>query len=297
VEGVHLPEGASLAPLPEKRRKVIEFIGDSDCAGTGSVGPSKCMNMEYILPRMAFFSDPAVSFARFVAKTFDADVVNLACGGTGFIADDKQNDKQVNVGGPAAQVYDHKLCFNWGEDPANGNVAKYTAEDIPKADLVVIWLGQNDIITGVIEPGDTAKGIEKYTELLAKVREMRPQTPVLCLYHDSMMHSSNSQYRPVLEGFGVPTGYGPTSAYARQKAIAGEESVIKEWATGAAKAIGGEINKIYVRPVTMYPFFDPKTDYGAFYESGANAQMKFARGIVPLVQAITKWPVAADFTF
>ena len=201
-----------------------------------------------------------------MAKTFDADVVNLACGGTGFIADDKQNDKQVNVGGPAAQVYDHKLCFNWGEDPANGfaracpltrafthslthsltqppacvltgrpshlsthlptktphldsagNVAKYTAEDIPKADLVVIWLGQNDIITGVIEPGDTAKGIEKYTELLAKVREMRPQTPVLCLYHDSMMHSSNSQYRPVLEGFGVPTGYGPTSAYARQR--------------------------------------------------------------------------------
>ena len=81
------------------------------------------------------------------------------------------------------------------------------------------------------------------------------------------------------------------------QAIAGEESAIKEWATGAAKAIGGEINKIYVRPVTMYPFFDPKTDYGAFYESGANAQMKFARGIVPLVQAITKWPVAADFKF
>merc|ERR1719460_3116475 len=297
VEGVHLPEGASLAPLPETPRKVIEFIGDSDCTGAGAVGPSKCMNMEYILPRMSFFSDPAVSYARFVAKSFDADLVNLACGGIGFIANDAQNDKQVNLGGPAAPVYDHKLCFNWGEDPANGNVAKYTAEDIPKADLVVIWLGQNDIITGVIETGDIAKGVEKYTELLTKIRELRPQTPVLCLYHDSMMHASHPQSRDVLEGFGVPSGYGPTSAYARQKAIAGEESVIKEWATGAAKAIGGEINKIYVRPVSLHPFFDPTTDYGAGYEMGANAQMKFARGIVPQVQAITKWPVAADFKF
>ena len=66
---------------------------------------------------------------------------------------------------------------------------------------------------------------------------------------------------------------------------------------GTPKAIGGEINKIYVRPVAMHPFFDPKTDYGAFYECGANAQMKFARGIVPQVQAITKWPVVPDFTF
>merc|ERR1712032_915074 len=98
-----------------------------------------------------------------------------------------------------------------------GNVAKYTAEDIPKADLVVIWLGQNDIITGVIETGDIAKGVEKYTELLTKIRELRPQTPVLCLYHDSMMHASHPQSRDVLEGFGVPSGYGPTSAYARQK--------------------------------------------------------------------------------
>ena len=55
-----------------------------------------------------------------MAKSFDADLVNLACGGIGFIANDAQNDKQVNLGGPAAPVYDHKLCFNWGEDPANG---------------------------------------------------------------------------------------------------------------------------------------------------------------------------------
>merc|ERR1712032_997983 len=102
--------------------------------------------------------------------------------------------KQVNVGGPAAQVYDHKLCFNWGEDPANGNVAKYTSEDIPEADLVVIWLGQNDIGGGFIEPQDIAKGIEKYTELLTKVREMRPQTPILCLFPENIIGASHPQY-------------------------------------------------------------------------------------------------------
>ena len=111
MEGVHLSEGASLAPLPEAPRKVdiqhmliphqhpayhfpstrwvhflfhafichvvwqvIEFIGDSDMTGMGSVGPLMCMNMEYMMPRMSYFSDPAVSFCRcaiFTSTEFD----------------------------------------------------------------------------------------------------------------------------------------------------------------------------------------------------------------------------------
>ena len=45
----------------------------------------------------------------------------------------------------------------------------------------------------------------------------------------------------------------------------------------------------------MQPFFDPKTDYGLFCEMGANAQKKWARGVVPLVEDVTKWPVPEGF--
>jgi len=284
--------------LPETPRKVIEFIGGSDLAGLGSVGPSKCLKMAYLTPRLSFFSDPdAVSYARHVAKSFDADVVNMGVGGSGLIANQAGKSAaaglkkvaEVHVGAPAAAVYDHKLCFNWGEDPAKGNVAKYTSDNVPNADLVVVWIGQNDLLGGHIDPEDVAKGSEKYTELLGKVRELRPDTPVLCIYPESVTHASHPHARAALEFMGSPKGYGPTSAYARQKAISGEESAIKAWAMAAAKALGGEGSKVYVRGVDMQPFFDPKTDYGAFCEIGFNAQKKWARGIVPHVEAIMKW--------
>ena len=57
---------------------------------------------------------------RYVSKAFDADAIIAASGGIGLIASDAQQPDQVNIGGPAVAVYDHKLCFNWGEDAANG---------------------------------------------------------------------------------------------------------------------------------------------------------------------------------
>ena len=43
VRGINLPEGASLQPIPTAR-KVIEFNGDSDSCGTGSLGPNFSFN-------------------------------------------------------------------------------------------------------------------------------------------------------------------------------------------------------------------------------------------------------------
>jgi len=271
--------------------------------GLSAVGPSKCTNMEYLLPRMSLFTDPAVSFARYVAKSFDADVVNMGVGGTGLVANTgpkfaaamgKAKEAELYVAGPTAAVYDHKLCYNFGE--AKGNVAKYTSDNVPNADLVVVSIGQTDLSMGAIEPEDVATGSEKYTELLAKVRELRPETPLLCIYPESVNHCSHPHARGVLETMGgAASGFGPTSAYARQKAISGEESVIKAWAMAAAKNLGGEGSKVYVRGVDMQPFFDPKTDYGSFFSLAANGQKKWARGIVPHVQAVMKWDIVTDF--
>ena len=80
------------------------------------------------------------------------------------------------------------------------------------------------------------------------------------------------------------------------QSLYGDECDIREWATAAAKSLGGEICKIYVRSVCMKPFFDAKFDYGAFYELGPSGQKKLARGIVPHVQAITRWPLDEKYT-
>lgn len=97
-------------------------------------------------------------------------------------------------------------------------MAQYTSENVPRADLVVIWIGQNDLISGEIKPEDVTLGTEKYTELLSKVRELRPDTPVLCLYSQNIMHASHPVARGFIESFGAGgPGFGPESAYAIQK--------------------------------------------------------------------------------
>ena len=96
-------------------------------------------------------------------------------------------------------------------------MAKYTSETVPHADLVVVWIGQNDLVTGEIKPDDVTTGTEKYTELLAKVRTLRPDTPVLCLYPENIMHTSHPSARQFIEWTGRGPGYGPESAYAIQK--------------------------------------------------------------------------------
>ena len=71
-----------------------------------------------------------------MSKAFDADPIIAAAGGVGLIAKDMGGGEQVNVGGPTAAVYSHKLCFNWGEDPANGRAhLKYTC---PSKSLLLI---------------------------------------------------------------------------------------------------------------------------------------------------------------
>ena len=97
-------------------------------------------------------------------------------------------------------------------------MAKYALSDVPKADLVIIWIGQSDLMWGAIKPGDLETGTAKYKELLVKVRDLRPDTPVLCLYPEELTPAGHPQSRVLLEEWGgAAKGYGPDSAYARQQ--------------------------------------------------------------------------------
>ena len=44
VKGINIPEGAKLQPAIAGQKKVVEFVGDSDTAGTGSLGPNFSFN-------------------------------------------------------------------------------------------------------------------------------------------------------------------------------------------------------------------------------------------------------------
>lgn len=97
-------------------------------------------------------------------------------------------------------------------------VSKYTADTVPRADLVVVWIGQTDVLRGEIAIEDVSTGTEQYTKLLGKVRELRPETPILCLYPEEVIHSSHPASRTLLVDSGVAAaGFEPDSAYARQK--------------------------------------------------------------------------------
>ena len=49
------------------------------------------------------------------------------------------------------------------------------------------------------------------------MRDLRPDTPVLCLYPEEMTPGGHPESRVLLEEGGVAKGYGPDSAYARQQ--------------------------------------------------------------------------------
>lgn len=99
-------------------------------------------------------------------------------------------------------------------------VSKYTEDTVPRADLVVIWVGKNDLLYGNVAPGDEATGAEKYTDLLVTVRQLRPDTPLLCLYPEEVIHASHPESRKLLvEWAGASAGFGADSAYARQKVV------------------------------------------------------------------------------
>jgi hypothetical protein len=269
VKGINLPDGATLKDAPPAKR-VIEFLGDSDTTAIGSMGPPT-LNMFVALKNMMAWSDTDRSWAAHVARSFGVDHINTAAGGIGLmLTGDKYGPLQK--AGPSPEHYEDRLCFNWG---LGSKGDRYSVGDMPEVDLVVIWLGQNDLIAGV-GPGNIAKGTKAYRAQLEVIRRHRPTTPVLCLYPLGLIHTSHSSNR-LLKG-----------KVKRQAALATD---IKEWAEAAAAELGGEKAGLYVRGVAMEPAFDPEQDFGLMYEIGHKAQLKWARGVVPHVKAIMGWDV------
>jgi hypothetical protein len=272
--GIHLPAGATLLPTPAPKR-VIEFIGDSDSSGMASLGPKTLRALD-VLPNFLYWSDPDFAAPGYIGRSFGVDVHNLGVGGSGFLTGDDYGP-QIKVF-PFAEHYTDRIAFNWGVPASSQKELAYSEQTVPAVDLVVIWLGQNDIIGGTIKAGEVAKGAVEYQRALEAIRRVRPDTPILCLHPASTIHTTHPES-------------GALHSDKKRNAVQME---IGQWAQAAATAVGGEETKVYVRGVIMEPAFNPETDYGGFMEVGVGGQKKWARGVIPHVAEVTGWEVVSQ---
>jgi hypothetical protein len=273
-KGIFLPETCELLQPPPKR-KLIEFVGDSDTTAQVGLGPFT-LNFSAIFANYVTWGDADYGWAHYVARAFGCDYINSSTGGIGICY---QGDKfgKRNKAGPAHEHYDDKINFNWGVEEKD---EKFSVGEMGPVDLVVVWLGQNDVVAGH-GPGKVAEGIVGYEKLLSAIRKHRVETPILCLYPTGIIHTNHPK-NPLFGG--------------NKKKCLAVNSDIKAYINGAIEKWGGdekELN-IFARGFEMSPAFDPATDYGAFGELGVGGARKLARGTLPLVKEITGWEIVSE---
>lgn len=124
-----------------RTRRHIEFVGNSDTVGFGNLSPKSgwcsawCCQMPALLmgrPGLRTATDAARSFAAFTASILDCDYGIIALSGIG--AQHSLNGMVENM----CSVYDRALFL----DPSTS----MSISDGPKTDLVVVYIGNNDMV-------------------------------------------------------------------------------------------------------------------------------------------------------
>ena len=278
-KGLHLNESGILKKRSNSiaiKKKVIEFVGDSDATALGSLASFPALNMGYCMKHFLDYSDSDYSFCKFVSQAFGADHHNISAGGIGVVY---PGDKYTatNVAGPAQHLYELMVGCNWNGRP-NMAENKYNPgqNPMPSVDLVILWIGQNDIVAGM-GPGKNVKGIEAYTSLLRTIRKHRPNVPVVCFYPEGLFHTNH----PMNPLFG-----------SNKKKCSAFNEDLKTWVESAVNTVGGD--NLHARGVSFQPAFDPERDYGMFAEIGVGGAKKLARGMLPVIQEVTGWDIVHE---
>ena len=158
-EGFILNKTDSLYPFVNKKKRKIEFIGDSFVAGLGSEGKT---------PDCLFSRDTDnnyIAFGPVLARRFNADYSIIAHSGIGVV----RNDGDTNLTSERPLPYYYKRsCFN---DTLKWDFQKW------QPDLVVVRLGNNDYWK---KPYPLTKVFQKaYINFLKEIRSFYPQASIL----------------------------------------------------------------------------------------------------------------------
>lgn len=264
--GVLLGSDGPLLTYTESRRKVIEFVGDSDTAAYGNLGP----RTGFEVADRSVFADPSKqdvskSWAAFVANAFGAECHNISWSGMGAV---------WNVPGHGAEDAMDRHYFRLlatGGDAA-ATVASLDNPVLPPVDLVVLYIGGNDWWT-LEQRGDDAF-VEGYTKFLIQLRRLRPEPPIIVLAANGTSGSC----------LATPE---------RQRLFSDD---MKRMLGQAVDRAGGKAERIHLREVVPSPAIDLSLDddWGVMEHWSVPAHRKWAEGVVPLIEKIMGWKRLED---
>ena len=154
-EGFTLDAGKKLLPI-KKRKRSIEFIGDSYTCGYGNEGKSNEEHFDYAT------ENNYLSYGAVVARKLEADYIGICRSGIGMVQ---------GYGGDTTFTQ-HKFY----EEVVAGSKVKW---DYPnnQPQLVVIALGANDLSAAL----DTAKYVRAYIRFVQKIRQQYPAAKIVCV--------------------------------------------------------------------------------------------------------------------
>jgi len=258
--GVLLDQEAQLIRQTEIQPRRIEFVGDSDTAAYGNLGPRTGFEVE----DRTVFADPSLqdtskSWAALVANAFEAECHNISWSGMGAV----WNAPGMSVDGAMDQHY-HRLIATEGNQPST--LATPDNPVLPPVDLIVLYIGSNDWWT-VEERGDKAF-VDGYVKFLASLRELRPGQPILVL----AANENSGSCLMTLD---------------RQRLFSDD---MKRLLGRAVEGAGGETESIHLREVHPSPSIDLSLDedWGLMEHWSVAAHEKWARGVIPLIEEFMK---------
>lgn len=144
---------------PAAKPRLIEFVGDSYTCGYGTEAPGRDT------PFYAKDENPALTYADILGRYFNAETVHISHSGRGVIRNYGDFNPQENMTTMYTQTFNQYKTDKW--TPAY------------HPDLVVVYLGTNDMSTGK-QPALWAF-CNQYKTLLEEIREFHPGVTILCV--------------------------------------------------------------------------------------------------------------------
>lgn len=145
------------ASAPKSR--IIEFIGDSYTCGYGTEAPNRDT------PFYAKDENPALTYADILGRYFDAEAIHISHSGRGVLRNYDDFNQRENMTKKYPQAFDELKEDKWSPS--------YTP------DIVVVYLGTNDVSTG--KQPTLYAFCEQYKVLLNQIREFHGDVPILCV--------------------------------------------------------------------------------------------------------------------
>jgi hypothetical protein len=239
----------------------IEFVGDSDTAAFGCLGAPTGWLRGMLTLDPVKEEDATQSWAAHVAAALGAEHSNISYSGIGVkysfpsrVVTDTMND-----------VYDRAVSLR-----ADSRLAGAAgAPGAPRADLCVMYIAGNDYFTFASRPELDARVSAALTVLIGRARRRHPGAPVLVLHADPRSASSLGS-KDALRRFSERTG-----------------TVLRKACEDAGGAAAG-VSLRTVQPRGAIDL-DDEGDWGAMLHWSARAHLKWAAGVLPLVEELTGW--------